>query len=125
MRKILYSPGYGAGWTSWHSGTKQELKFMLEHPGIINALENPKGNKVYCKNYSSELDTVDEDLDENLANALIDFVEEYKSLFGEKNIPYLGGARDLAVMEVEDDELVQIKHRDGYEHVTVINNYWL
>lgn len=39
-KKILYSPGYGAGWTTWHSGTKEEKQFMFEYQPFIDAIEN-------------------------------------------------------------------------------------
>jgi len=39
MRNILYSPEYGAGWVSWHSGPKEEKLFMLEYKPFIEALE--------------------------------------------------------------------------------------
>jgi hypothetical protein len=42
-RKILYSPGYGAGWTSWcyHPDVK---RYMLTYQPIIDALE--RGEKI-------------------------------------------------------------------------------
>ncbi len=39
MRKIHYSPGYGAGWTTWHLGDEAERKFMLEYAPLIAFLE--------------------------------------------------------------------------------------
>lgn len=36
-RKILYSPGFGAGWASWNSG--ETAKYMLEYQPIIEFLE--------------------------------------------------------------------------------------
>jgi len=39
MRKILYSPGFGAGWTSWHDGSKEAKLFMLEYRPFIEYLE--------------------------------------------------------------------------------------
>lgn len=39
MRKILYSPRYGAGWVSWYSGSNEEKLWMLEYPGFVQALE--------------------------------------------------------------------------------------
>jgi hypothetical protein len=38
MRKILYSPGYGAGWTSWESDYELR-KFMLVYQPIIDYVE--------------------------------------------------------------------------------------
>ena len=39
-RKILYSPGYGAGWVTWHGGAEDERRFMLEHAPTIAKLES-------------------------------------------------------------------------------------
>ena len=40
-RKILYSPGYGAGWSSWNSG--EVAKYMLTYQPIIEHIEADKG----------------------------------------------------------------------------------
>lgn len=37
MRKILYSPGYGAGWTTWNDG--DVASYMLTYQPIIDFLE--------------------------------------------------------------------------------------
>ena len=37
MRKILYSPGWGAGWSTWNSSIP--TKFICEYQPIIEALE--------------------------------------------------------------------------------------
>ena len=37
MRKILYSPSFGAGWSTWNSG--DTARYMLEYAPIIEALE--------------------------------------------------------------------------------------
>lgn len=39
-RKILYSPGFGAGWTTWaHSDASAVRRFMLEYQPFIDAVE--------------------------------------------------------------------------------------
>lgn len=40
MKKILYSPGYGAGWSTWNDD--KIAKFMCEYQPIIDALEANK-----------------------------------------------------------------------------------
>lgn len=42
MRKILFSPGFGAGWSTWNSG--EVAKLMLEYQPIIEAIE--RGEKM-------------------------------------------------------------------------------
>lgn len=36
---ILYSPGYGSGWSSDNGGSEKEREFLLTYPGFIEALE--------------------------------------------------------------------------------------
>jgi hypothetical protein len=40
-RKILYSPDFGAGWSTWNSG--QVAKYMLTYQPIIDHIEAAKG----------------------------------------------------------------------------------
>lgn len=99
-RKILISPDYGAGWTSWHYGTKEELQFMLTYQPFIDFLEN--GGRF-------------EENRENFENLEIvqKFIQDWKNKFPNKEVPFLGGLRDLKVVEVNG--LVRIKEYDGYE----------
>lgn len=39
MVQILYSPGYGSGWSAGHGYTVEEKIFLLTYPGFIRALE--------------------------------------------------------------------------------------
>ena len=107
MRKILYSPGYGAGWTSWCSD-KEVKKLMIDYPPIIEALEKK------------------EELDENHP-AVLQMVKDIQNKFGEEKIPYLGGVSDLTIKEVPDEALVRITEYDGYESVEIQDSYdeWL
>lgn len=114
MRKILYSPGYGAGWTTWESNPEIK-KFMLTYKPIVDFLEaggsfsheethvefkdGPKGKR-------TEPDF------SKLHPILQQFVKECMEKFG--NYPYLGGARDLRVAEVSDGP-VKIEEYDGNE----------
>lgn len=114
MRKILYSPGYGAGWTTWEHNPDIK-KFMLTYKPIVDFLEaggefdhkecdvewvdGPKGKRT-VEDYSK------------LHPILQQFAKECKEKFG--SIPYLGGARDLRVAEVGDGP-VRIKEYDGSE----------
>lgn len=47
-RKILYSPGFGAGWSTWNSG--EVAKYMLTYQPIIDFLE--QGGKFTDKDVS-------------------------------------------------------------------------
>ena len=115
MRKILYSPGYGAGWVSWHHGSREEKLFMLEYAPLIHAIENPEGVEVSYKNFPPELENVQENLDLAMVEALTTFVKDWKAKFGNKEVPYLGGARNLDIENVSG--LVEIREYDGNESV--------
>jgi hypothetical protein len=93
-RKILYSPGFGAGWTTWNADDEVE-KYMLTYQPIIDALE--RGEEMN-DSHPAVLQLQKECLDK--------FGKEYVCVYGEK---------DLRVMEVNG--LVRIEEYDGYESV--------
>ena len=108
MRKILYSPGFGAGWTTWHYGTREEKEFMLTYQPFINALE--RGERII------------ESLEEQF---MVDFQSKFPD--ASDSTPYTGGLRDLTVREVAGR--VHIDEYDGSESVEEEFNqgddYWL
>lgn len=109
MRKILYSPGYGAGWSSWSSGKVARL--MLEYKPIVEALERGESMILEGKNkYSSSIPD-----EEKYHPAIIQLIEECKKL-GENYVCVLG-ADKLSICPVEDGELVKIDEYDGSESV--------
>lgn len=96
MRKLLYSPGFGAGWTTWHHGSKEEMMFMLTYQPFIDILENKK-----------EIKEKDEEK----------FEEDWKEKFPESYPPYTGGVCNLTIYYCEDDVLIKIREYDGSESV--------
>lgn len=102
MRKILYSPGYGAGWTSWNSGSREEKFFMLEYKPFIEIIE--KGDKISK-----------EDIEK--------FNDDFKKKFPGKDLPYDGGIKGLEVYEAEG--VIRIKEYDGSESVEESYDYWM
>jgi hypothetical protein len=91
MKKILVSPGYGAGWSSWNSG--EVAKFMAEYEPIIEAIEN--GEEI---NEKHEL--------------VSKMVEEIEEKFGENYVCIIG-AEQLEVRIVSGP--YRITDYDGYE----------
>ncbi len=89
-KKILYSPGYGAGWASWNSGPVG--KFMAEYEPIINAIEN----------------------DEPISELIVQMQKEIFEKFGEEYVCVLG-ADQLKVTTVHDQ--YRINDYDGFESV--------
>jgi len=95
VRKILYSPGFGAGWTTWNSGAV--ARYMLDYKPIIEFLE--AGGR----------------FSEKCEHPLLDQLQaECKEKFGEGYVCVLG-ADDLRVKEVSGP--VRIHEYDGSESV--------
>jgi hypothetical protein len=117
MPKILYSPGYGAGWTTWNrSDNKLVGQFMVAHPGLIEALEQkPEGEAtgVYLGLISRGFGGNAPRGDSPLAK----FLSEFRQMFPDEDTPYLGGADDLEIYTIEDGQPFRIEEYDGNESV--------
>jgi hypothetical protein len=95
-RKILYSPGYGAGWVSWHGGTKEEKEFMFGYQPFIEALENNKKiDDAMCKQ----------------------FEQDWEVAFPGVDPPYFGGCHKLCVKTVSGQ--FQLREYDGSESIVL------
>lgn len=97
MKYILYSPGYGAGWSTW-ADTAEQRKLMVNFQPIVDAL---------------------------LQDESIVLTEEHpavQALLSEcdrigLDHPYLGGLRNLRCYTGPDDVLVRIHEYDGSERI--------
>lgn len=98
IRKILYHPCYGSGWSSWSDGPT--AKYMLEYSPIIEAIE--RGEKMH---------------DEH--PLVLQLEKECIEKFGVVGISKYG-ANGLKVREVYG--LVRIKDRDGFEQIEELPN---
>lgn len=99
MRKILVSPGFGAGWVSWCGGSREEKLFMLEDPVLVSLVEQKKMTEET-------------------------FMARWNEVFPGEDPPYLGGMQQLVVLEVNGPVLIQ--DYDGSESVrTVDSSDWL
>lgn len=97
---VCYSPGFGAGWSSWADDELRET--LMFHPAIVNMILEDKEH------------LIDEQwLIKNLG-------EEYKNV-------YTGGVRDLLIEWVPQGSLVRINEYDGYESVEIYDtdNYFM
>ena len=106
-RKILISPGFGAGWSSWNSG--EVAKYMLTCHPIIDFLEN--GGKFSSRDCDDCI---------TMHPLLLQLQKDCLEKFGEDHVCVLG-ARDLEVMEV--DGRVRIHEYDGAEHIEEEGTY--
>jgi len=88
MTKILISPGYGAGWSTWASNEFKE--FMLKDPTLI-AMAERKASEQEVKDY----------IDKTHPDAYV----------------YTGGWRDIEVVELADGTLFRVREYVGYESI--------
>lgn len=107
-RKVLYSPGYGAGWSSWGAQGADQTRFMCEYGPFIEFLE--AGGKF------GEGDTRGDFSNDPLVQK---FLEEWKARFPGTGEPYLGGLHDLSIREIGDGEKYRIHEYDGSERVVI------
>lgn len=93
---VAYSPGYGAGWSTWIFDDEL-TETLLFHPDIINMI---------LSNKQSEIDQ--------------DWLIEH---FGEqfKNV-YCGGASNLSIKWLSVGTQFRIDEYDGSEHVIELQN---
>lgn len=116
MRKILISPGYGAGFVTWASDHELK-KFMLEYKPFIDHLENggdfrqrdglPLNDVHWDGDGTPDFNTMQKEMSE----IVFTFVRECWDKFG--TIPYLGGLEQLKVVEVSGP--VKLEEYDGHE----------
>jgi hypothetical protein len=98
-RKILYSPGYGAGWMTWNPDYREDFLFDAD---LITAVEA-----------NAELGSEDEP-----GTPLAEFIKRLVAKYGEgAQHAYLGGARDLRVAVVK--EPFRIDEYDGSESIVL------
>lgn len=120
-KKILISPGFGAGWSTWHSGCKEERDFMLTYAPFIEALENKDASKNKVR---VVIDKTREDVPEALAPLIPAFVEEFTRRFPDSGVPYMGGLLGLTVVtaygpfkihEYDGSESIQYRDEEEWE----------
>lgn len=101
-RKILISPGYGAGWSTWIGSTRAHKAFALFDEKLIAAVEAGR----------------DLGYDEDPKSPLGDFVRRFEKAFpDEAGGVYTGGARNLQVEIVHGQFMVD--EYDGSESLTL------
>jgi hypothetical protein len=109
VAKILVSSEFGAGWSTWHSGPKEEREFFLRFQPLIDALEA-----------GEDIGYVDGLKPPKPGSALAKFLAEFEVLFpASAGSLYLGGARDLEVLEVHGP--FRVDEYDGSENVVNIS----
>ena len=90
---VLYSPGYGAGWSSWADDDQREI--LLFHPKLVEMVE---------QNRQSEITE--------------EWVERELGL----NAVYVGGASDLTIKWLPIGTRFILEEYDGNESVVVADS---
>lgn len=92
---ILFSPGYGAGWSSWNSDRNIPKEFLFHDEKLVEMVENNERHKIPA--YA-------------------------KSLYPEG---WYGGADDLFIEWVEPGTQFRIAEYDGSERIEFnYDDYW-
>lgn len=87
MTKILISPGYGAGWSTWNPDHKE---FLLKDPTLVEMAER---------------------------SATVTEVAQYiEDKLGDKHV-YMGGWQEIEVVEIPAGTLFKVTEYDGYESI--------
>jgi len=93
---ILYSPGFGAGWSTWNDSNKD---FLLFDPDIVAAVQD--GNRQLAADLAEK---------------------KGKEFFGEDDYTCVLGARDLKIEWVEQGEAFEITEYDGSEQLNIVSH---
>lgn len=117
MRSILYSPGYGAGWTTWGGDTPEQKRFMLEYKPFVDFLNG--GGVFPHRDPDVEQHPLVEEFKVEWKRRWPDTIEVSKDDGKEYGYPYFGGLCDLRVKTVPDGARVRIDEYDGNESVAV------
>lgn len=87
---VLYSPGYGAGWSTWNSGRGIGLEhFLLFDPTLVHMVENDQ---------------------RDLIPAYVESVYPDSYFYG-------GGAEDLSIQWIPEGCMFKVTEYDGSESI--------
>lgn len=87
---VIYSPGFGAGWSTWNADEASGLEnFLLFDPEIVRLIE--------C----------------DLRDSIPSYVE---SVYPEA---YTGGASDLSIYWIDEGDLFRVTEYDGSESIEI------
>ena len=87
---VLYSPGFGAGWSTWNSDPDEGLEhFLLFYPTLVHMVENDQRDRIPA------------------------YVE---SVYPDSCF-YAGGADDLSIQWIPEGCLFKVSEYDGAESI--------
>jgi hypothetical protein len=109
--KVLYSPGFGAGWSTWSGYDKKARKFMMFYKPLIQYLE--EGH--LAKDLTYDGNARPRSKSSSFHPIMKQFVADFQLKFGSDDIPYLGGVGELTVATVSGP--FSINEYDGSESI--------
>lgn len=106
MVAVLYSPGYGAGWSTW-SSVNVESDSLLFDPSVVTLVEDKDAGRI-------------------TREQLVELVEAYcDQKYGENRV-YCGGVDDLVIEWIPEGTQFKINEYDGSESIEYKeNDYWV
>lgn len=119
MRKVLYSPGYGAGWSTWASGWagNSVAKRLATDPVLVDLVERDEhtGRVTVDEAIEVGIPLIREDHNDGwVYEASIPFLKRCFEIT-EPDLPYCGGVHQLKVTTVSGP--FRIEDYDGHESV--------
>lgn len=101
---VLYSPGFGAGWSTWSLSHGDGLIF---EPQIVTLVEDRDEGRITTEQ-------------------LVELVEAYCERTYGKNEVYCGGVDDLQIEWIAEGTQFKINEYDGSESIEYKeNDYWV
>ena len=97
---FLYSPGYGAGWSTWNDASIRET--LLFHPRLVKAAQEKEDREDRAVANSEAVD-----------NAIVEKI--VKELLPDEEYVCILGWRDVAVRWIGEGTAFRISDYDGYE----------
>lgn len=106
MVAVLYSPGYGAGWSTWSMVRGHDTELMFD-PSIVTLVEDRDAGKITDAQ-------------------LVELVEAYcNQTYGDNEV-YCGGVEDLRIEWIPEGTQFKINEYDGSESIEYKeNDYWV
>jgi hypothetical protein len=103
---VLYSPGFGAGWSTWSSISGHGTELMFD-PSVVTLVEDRDNGKI----------TTDQ---------LVELVNTYCEITYGKNEVYCGGVDNLEIVWIPEGTQFKINEYDGSESIEYKeNDYWI
>jgi hypothetical protein len=132
--KILISPGYGGGWTTWHCGSTEEKKFMATYQPFIAAIES-RPNQIteqeikdakekIKKQERGLLSLIRADIPhmKDLFVLIPQFIDDWHAKFGpDTPTPSFGSLTQAKVVEVDEWPVCIYEHH-GFESLRASDN---